>query len=163
MQYLWAPWRMQYIRDFKSEGCFFCAYQNSADDAENLVLKRGKRSLVVMNKFPYNGGHLMVAPSRHVGTLRELEEDEMLELMVMIRDMVELLRKVLRTDSFNVGINIGHVAGAGVADHIHVHIVPRWTGDTNFMPIIADTKVVPIALREMYECLRTALASAEAG
>lgn len=150
MKKLWAPWRKGYVEGGAPEGCIFCAKVNARDDEKQHLLRRGKTCFSMLNKFPYNGGHLMVAPFRHVGGLDGLDAGELAELMTMVRDSVALLKRTLNPDGFNIGINLGRAAGAGVEDHVHVHVVPRWNGDTNFMPVTAGTKVISHALDEMY-------------
>jgi len=163
MERLWAPWRVDYISAGQEEGCIFCKKPAADRDAENLILKRGKLGFVMLNAFPYNNGHLMVAPYRHVGGICDLTDAEMLAMMKLVRLGVEVLSAAMDPDGFNIGINLGKVAGAGIADHIHVHVVPRWHGDTNFMPVVADTKVMPQALQATYEQLRKALESGAGG
>lgn len=153
MKYLWAPWRLEYIKICDDKTCFFCKYVKEKKDKKNLVLVRGETCFCLLNRFPYNTGHLMVAPFSHKGNLEELTKNEFMELFEMMQDMKKLLTKVLKPQGFNIGINLGRVAGAGVVDHIHIHIVPRWNGDTNFMPIIASTKVMPQALKNLYNQL----------
>jgi ATP adenylyltransferase len=147
---LWAPWRIEYITGPKAEECIFCA---SAD----RVVERGETCFTMLNAFPYASGHVMVAPYRHVGELEALEERELLELMVMARRAVAALRDVMAPDGFNAGLNLGEVAGAGYADHLHLHVVPRWRGDTNFMPVLGGTRVISQALDETHELLAAAL------
>ncbi len=161
MNFLFAPWRIEYIRAPKVEGCFLCDLPKENRDDDNLILYKGGKCFVIMNNYPYNPGHLMVSPYRHVGELEELSEEELLELMLVAKKMVLLLKKVMKPDGFNLGFNLGRVAGAGVEGHIHLHIVPRWNGDTNFMPVIADTKVVPQAVRDTYQALKRALSSCD--
>ena len=153
MKQLWAPWRIEYIKLEKPEECIFCKAVKENRDEENLVLWRGKVAFVIMNKFPYNNGHLMIAPYRHVGHFEELTKEELTEMGIILQKCVKVLKKAMSPDGFNVGINIGKIAGAGVEDHIHIHIVPRWSGDTNFMPVISDTRVIPQALHDTYSCL----------
>jgi ATP adenylyltransferase len=153
MENLWAPWRITYIENGKEDGCIFCNRKHNGDDRENLVLHRGKNTIVMLNKYPYNNGHLLVAPKRHVGFLEDLTPEEMSDLMAAIQRCVVLVKKVLSPHGFNIGANVGKVAGAGVADHLHFHIVPRWEGDTNFMPVLADTRVIPEHLAETYHRL----------
>lgn len=154
MQQLWAPWRIKYIQMEKTQGCFLCEKPKENDDAKNYILYRGKQSFVLMNSFPYNAGHLMVAPYRHLANLEDLTDEERNELFASVSRSVVVLKQVFKPEAFNIGINIGKVAGAGVADHIHVHIVPRWNGDTNFMPVMADVKVINEALAETYAKLK---------
>ncbi|PUA31867.1 MAG: HIT family hydrolase [Candidatus Terraquivivens tikiterensis] len=153
MKWLWAPWRMAYIRSGGTKECIFCTKGASSNEKEDLVLFKGKRCFVMMNLYPYNTGHLMVAPYRHVGNLTELDEDERKELMELITKSVAVLQKVLNPDGFNVGINLGRVAGAGVEGHVHFHVVPRWSGDTSFMTVIDEVRVIPELLSDTYERL----------
>ena len=153
MQQLWAPWRMSYITNAKEEGCIFCNGQHEGNDSERLVLHRGKHTIVMLNKYPYNNGHLMVAPRRHVASLEDLKPEEAIDLMADIQRCCVLLKEVLSPQGFNIGANLGKVAGAGIEDHIHFHIVPRWQGDTNFMPILTETRVIPEHLAETYNRL----------
>ncbi len=157
MQNLWAPWRSKFVLGKKEHGCIFCTRLRQRKDKSNLILYRGKRCFIIMNRFPYNAGHLMVAPIRHIGELEKLNQAEMLELLQLSQLCIRLLKKELKPQSFNVGMNLGKISGAGIADHLHIHIVPRWEGDTNFMPILGKTKVVSVGLEEMYERLRRGL------
>jgi ATP adenylyltransferase len=168
---LWAPWRLAYILSHKSknenapvpaegEGCFLCRYRDETADAENFVVARGAHSLVVLNRFPYNNGHLLVAPRAHKPTLEELDDAELLECMQQLRRMTALYSKVLSPDGYNIGLNLGRVAGAGLPGHLHWHLVPRWNGDTSFMPVLADVSVIPQSLEELYRILQEALRSA---
>ncbi len=160
MKYLWAPWRMDYIREEKLEGgCLFCQKLSEDNDAENLVLHRTERAFVMMNFYPYNNGHLMVAPRRHTGDLLDLSAEEMGDLMALAQRSVRILTQALNTHGFNLGLNLGEAAGAGITDHLHVHIVPRWRADTNFMPVLADVKVMPEHLQSAYEVLRPQFSS----
>ena len=162
MEHLWAPWRLEYITsDNKEEGCIFCVKSREDKDKENLILERGEKAFIIMNAFPYNNGHLMVAPYQHTGELLDLDDEEMLSMMNLVKLSKEILDRALRTDGYNVGINLGRSAGAGIADHIHVHIVPRWSGDTNFMPVLADVRVMPEALESTYARLKDALEELE--
>ena len=159
MEHLWAPWRMEYIKGAEEpSGCVFCRMLAESDDEKNLILTRGKSCFVVLNKFPYNSGHLMVATTSHKGRLEELTPPEMLELWELTRRMTRALEQSMKAQGFNVGLNLNRVAGAGVPGHLHVHIVPRWNGDTNFMPVISDTKVIPVSLAKTYDLLHDALA-----
>jgi ATP adenylyltransferase len=159
---LWAPWRMEYINGLgEDQGCFLCRYRDEVGkDSENLVLWRTERTLVVMNRFPYNGGHLLVAPLGHVASLRELDEAGLAGLLAGVRDGQDVLTSVLKPQGFNVGINLGRCAGAGLPGHLHVHVVPRWEGDTNFMTVLGDIRVIPQALQALYEQLRAAAQAA---
>jgi ATP adenylyltransferase len=146
---LWAPWRLEYIKSADEElGCLFCDAAADADDEERLVLHRGTRAIVLLNKFPYSSGHFMVAPVRHVGEFGDLDGDEVLELHRLASYGMGALAETYAPQGYNVGWNLGRIAGAGVVDHVHLHVVPRWAGDTNFMPVLADVKVLPEHLRE---------------
>ncbi|RKY47500.1 MAG: HIT family hydrolase [Candidatus Neomarinimicrobiota bacterium] len=154
MKKLWAPWRIDYILGPKEEGCFFCKYLADNKDEEHLILYRGKKAFVIMNYYPYNNGHLMVVPNEHRGDITELDPDTLTEMMKMVQASVEIIRKEMKAEGFNIGINQGKVAGAGVDDHVHIHIVPRWTGDTNFMPVTGYTKVISEGLKETWKKLK---------
>jgi len=145
---------MTYIGGKKPKGCFFCQALAERRDAANLILHRGHECFCLMNRYPYNNGHLMVALNRHIGQLADMSDSEMLELMQLTRQAQDVLTRHIKPDGFNIGINLGKVAGAGVVDHFHIHIVPRWHGDTNFMPVTASTKVVPQALDDLCRQLR---------
>jgi len=155
---LWSPWRMQYILSDKSGDCVLCAAACSDDDAGNFVLERGEHNFVIMNLYPYNNGHLMVVPYRHVASLEDLDDETLSEAICLVRDCTALLNQVLHPEGFNVGLNLGKAAGAGIHEHLHIHIVPRWVGDTNFMPVLGDTRVVPEMVANSYQKLRIALA-----
>jgi ATP adenylyltransferase len=145
---LWAPWRLEYIKSADEEsGCLFCAAVEG-DDEERLVVNRGARTIVLLNKFPYASGHLMVAPFRHVGEFGELDVDEIVEIHRLASSGLGALAQVYQPQGYNLGWNLGRVAGAGVVDHVHLHVVPRWAGDTNFMPVLADVKILPEHLAE---------------
>lgn len=150
MERLWAPWRIRYIRSTKEPGCFFCRKSQETADAANHLLIRDRTCFALLNTYPYNPGHLMVAPYKHTPTLDDLAEGELADLMLLTRRCQQLLNRVLKPDGFNIGLNCGKVAGAGVEDHLHIHIVPRWQGDTNYMPVLSDVRVVPQALDELY-------------
>ena len=159
MDALWAPWRMEYILgENKKEktGCIFCARLKRKQDRKDLILWRSKNAMVIMNRFPYNNGHLMVMPNRHIGELPKLKPGEVAEIHQLLSLALNAMNHELRPDGFNIGLNLGKVAGAGVAGHIHWHIVPRWNGDTNFMPVISETKVMPEHLQSLYQRLRRA-------
>lgn len=155
---LWAPWRLEYIKQADElEGCVFCA--EAADDLaddESLLVRRGEAAIAILNKYPYSSGHLMVAPIRHVGSLAELTDEEALEMHRLSVTGVDALERTYGPDGFNLGWNLGRVAGAGIADHVHLHVVPRWSGDTNFMPILADVKILPEHLLATRDRLREA-------
>ena len=150
MEHIWAPWRIEYILGEKDKECIFCYKPKQDRDRENLLLYRGKSNLVMMNLYPYNPGHLMVAPYRHIQEVDKLGDDEMLEHFQLVNRCVAILKEAMNPEGFNIGMNLGKVAGAGIEDHIHTHIVPRWNGDTNFMPVISDTRAIPEALDETY-------------
>lgn len=155
MERLWAPWRMKYIEEgSKIEGCIFCIFPAEQDDRKSLILYRGEHSFIMLNSFPYNPGHLMVAPYKHTADLYELTDEELLEVDHLVRFSVRLLSATVQPDGFNLGVNLGRTAGAGIVDHVHWHIVPRWNGDTNFMPVIGETKVLPESLEATYDKLR---------
>jgi ATP adenylyltransferase len=157
-QNLWAPWRMEYIRSLADEnaiGCFLCRYRDAAEnDAANHVLWRSPHSMVVMNRFPYTNGHLLAAPLADKGDFADLTDEEMNDLWRQTRDAKVLLEKAIAPHGFNIGVNFGLCAGAGLPGHLHVHVVPRWNGDTNFMTVLGDIRVVPESLDRMYQDLR---------
>ena len=156
MERLWAPWRLEYVQTADDqEGCVFCLALGGEAE-EPLVVHRGKRAFVLLNRFPYAAGHLMVAPTRHVGALGDLDDDEALELHRLTAAGLGALDAAFRPEGYNVGWNLGRVAGAGVLDHVHLHVVPRWAGDTNFMPVLADVKVIPEALADTKRRLEAA-------
>lgn len=157
MERIWAPWRTIYVGKDHGSTCIFCDKLNSDRDAENYVLYRGDKTFVLLNLYPYNNGHLLIAPKRHVGDLSDLEKDEMLELGLVTQDMVRLLRSAFNPEGFNVGVNLGKIAGAGVPGHFHIHVVPRWGGDTNFMPVIGDVRVISEGLDLTYKKLTEAM------
>jgi ATP adenylyltransferase len=157
MEKLWAPWRMSYVEVQAPSGCIFCEKPKETEDAANLILHRGQTAFVILNAFPYNNGHLMVVPYRHTADLTDLTPEERDELMALAQWCSRLLTAALGPDGFNVGMNLGRVAGAGIADHLHLHLVPRWSGDTNFMPVVADTRVLPDSLQNSYAKLREAM------
>jgi ATP adenylyltransferase len=155
MNYLWSPWRMKYIEKHEKEsGCVFCNAQAKADSAENLIAFRGQSAYVILNRYPYTSGHLMVIPFVHVSNLEELNAETRAEMMELASRCTTILRKTYRTQSFNMGINIGEAAGAGVLGHVHIHIVPRWAGDTNFITTTGETRVLPEALEDTYKRVR---------
>jgi ATP adenylyltransferase len=146
---LWAPWRLEYIQSAdEQENCLFCRAVETDDDEAALVVHRGRRALVILNKYPYSSGHLMVAPNRHEGDFGELEDDEALEIHRFAAQGLGALAQTYAPQGYNLGWNLGRIAGAGVVDHVHLHVVPRWAGDTNFMPVLADVKVIPEHLAE---------------
>ncbi|MGH2663584.1 MAG: HIT family protein [Actinomycetota bacterium] len=154
MERLWAPWRMEYIgsaREGGEQGCIFCEKPKEGDDERVYILARTELSFAILNTYPYNSGHLMVAPFRHEGDLENLKEDELLDLQRLIQRCIKALKEAMQPDGFNLGMNLGLVAGAGIPDHLHWHVVPRWSGDTNFMPVVGETKVLPELLSASYE------------
>jgi ATP adenylyltransferase len=158
---LWAPWRIEYIVGAKAGECIFCAVPRATGEhlgPAETPLERGAKCFTMLNAYPYAPGHVMVAPYRHVGELEDLDDEELLELMQLARHTIGALRTAMTPDGFNTGLNLGKVAGAGIAEHLHLHIVPRWQGDTNFMPMLADTHVIPQALEATREALIEALA-----
>ena len=154
MKKLFAPWRIGYILGKKEKGCVFCRMAGENKDKENFILRRGKTVFSVLNLYPYNNGHLMVVPYRHVADLSLLTEEERKELMEEAGRCAEKLKETMRTDGFNIGMNIGRAAGAGIADHLHFHVVPRWVGDENFMTTVGDVKVIPEGLQDVYKKLK---------
>jgi ATP adenylyltransferase len=156
MKRLWAPWRLEYIQSPEAEGCIFCINENTLEDPVRLVVARGEHSFVIMNRFPYSNGHLMISPYRHASNLAEIEDHEILEIHRLTILSQKVLQQVCAAQGFNIGWNFGKAAGAGIADHIHMHIVPRWAGDSNFMPILADTRVIPQHIERTYTLLADA-------
>jgi ATP adenylyltransferase len=154
---LWAPWRMEYIQNAdKTSGCIFCDKPKESNDKVNLIVYRGKSVFVMMNRYPYNNGHLMVIPFRHTSELASLTPDEKLELIDLLVLSKEALKEVMQPHGFNIGMNLERVAGAGITDHLHFHIVPRWDGDTNFMPVVGHSKVISEGLEQTWEKLNHA-------
>ena len=151
---LWAPWRAEFILKEKEKGCVFCKRLRDKDSVKNLIVYRGEKAFVILNKFPYNTGHVMIVPVRHVGHLEKLKDDEAAEFMQLLQKTVAVIKKVLKPKSMNLGMNLGKESGAGIPGHLHMHIVPRWSGDTNFMPVTSGTKVISIPLEPVYRALR---------
>ena len=155
MQYLWSPWRMAYLRSESSSGvstgCIFCDKPAEQHDAENLIVHRGQLAYVILNRYPYNNGHMMVVPYQHVATLEALEAPALSEIMLLAKRALAALRAMYHPQAFNLGVNIGAAAGAGIADHVHMHVVPRWSGDSNFMTTVASTRVIPEDLNDTYQ------------
>ena len=147
---LWAPWRLEYIKGPKDDECIFCAGPAAGDDAAKYIVHRGEHCFAILNAFPYNNGHLMISPYRHVPSIEELDDDALLELMTLTQRSLRALRTAYAPEGFNLGINQGKIAGAGVEHHVHLHVVPRWGADTNFMPVIGNTRLLPEALRDSY-------------
>ena len=154
---LWAPWRIEYIENTtKNEGCIFCEKCTEKDDKTNLIVYRGNTAFVIMNKYPYNNGHLLIVPCQHTANMISLTDDEKIELFNLIQYSQDVLMEVMRPQGFNIGMNLGRLAGAGITGHLHFHIVPRWGGDTNFMPIVGHTKVISEALEKTWAKLKKA-------
>ena len=154
MDRLWAPWRIEYIKQSKEEGCIFCVKPKGDNDRESLILARGNQSFVLMNLYPYNNAHLMVAPYAHVDTTKPLRQETLYEIMWFADGAMAIMKEIFNAEGFNFGANIGVAGGAGIVDHIHFHIVPRWSGDTNFMPVVGKTKVQVQGLQETYDELK---------
>jgi len=156
MKNLWAPWRMEYIlSDQKGGSCIFCPGSERGEDEERLILYVGSLTAVMMNRFPYNNGHLLVAPIQHVPGLDQLSDEESLDLLLVVRKSIDILKNIMNPEGFNVGLNLGRVAGAGMEEHMHFHIVPRWNGDTNYMTVFGEVRVIPEHIKETYKKLRT--------
>ncbi len=156
MERLWAPWRYQYVKS-AAEGsgeCIFVELPNQSDDEKNLILFRGKHAFVILNAYPYTSGHLMVAPYQHTASFADLSDDEHLEIQNLITKSIEWLTEAFKPHGFNIGVNLGRAAGAGIEDHLHWHVVPRWNGDTNFMPVTGEVRVLPQSLQETYAILK---------
>ncbi len=155
MKQLWAPWRLSYLqgKNPKLDGCVFCAKQ-TADDLTEHILYRGRYSYVVLNRYPYSNGHMMIVPCQHTGLIEDLDDDTLLEVVQMIKYVLRILREVYNPHGFNVGVNEGSAGGAGIAEHIHFHIVPRWDGDSNYMTVIGETRVISQTLDDTYKSLR---------
>ena len=156
MNHIWSPWRMEYIESHKEEGCVFCSAQEREDSAENLIAFRSDRAYVILNRYPYTSGHLMVVPFAHKPNLEELDPQTRAEMMELTTHCMTALRKIYHPEAFNMGANIGESAGAGVKSHVHIHIVPRWGGDTNFMTVVGEVRVLPESLERTYERVRSA-------
>ncbi len=156
MKVLWAPWRIDYITKDKESGCIFCDKPNDSNDKKNLILLRGNTCFAMLNRFPYSNGHLMTIPYRHTAELNDLDEQEKQELFDITIKCKDVLQ-IMKPHGFNIGMNLGRTAGAGIDDHLHFHVVPRWDGDTNFMPVIGNLKVMPEYLDKTYDKLKEAL------
>jgi ATP adenylyltransferase len=154
VQNLWAPWRIEYILGKREPYCIFCPEGDGISDEERLILHRGRLTMVMMNKYPYNNGHLLVAPWRHLAGMEELSRDEMTDILQWVKTCTVILKRIMRPDGFNIGLNLGAAAGAGVEDHLHFHVVPRWQGDTNFLTVLADVRSIPEHLKQTYVKLR---------
>ena len=155
MEKMWAPWRLEYIQnaDKKTEGCIFCDKPKQETDKENLIVHKDEHCFIILNKYPYNNGHLMVVPYEHKSDILDLSDTVLLNIQKVIQKAIKALKNTMEPHGFNIGVNMGRPAGAGIADHIHYHIVPRWHGDTNYMPVLAETKVVSEALDQTWEKL----------
>lgn len=160
---LWAPWRMTYIEGEKPDGCIFCTSTDDAALRSALILGVSQHARIMLNKYPYNNGHLLIAPHRHTAQLTELPDEEFRDLMTQVRRAIDIVTTAMRPQGVNVGMNLGVCAGAGIADHLHWHVVPRWAGDTNFMPVVGAVRVMPQHLLENYERLRPYFASSSEG
>ena len=164
MERLYSPWRSQYIENVDNlDGCFLCNAYKSQDDEKNLVLYRGKKAFIIMNLYPYNAGHVMVCPNEHIGDFTKLDKETLHEISDLTQFAVKAIKKALNPDGFNLGYNLGRAAGAGLEEHIHNHIVPRWNGDTNFMPVIGEVKVISQDLKEVYHKIKKAMEEIEKG
>ncbi len=152
MDTLWSPWRMRYISDSeKPDECIFCAYPKMQDGIENLIVHREKTAFVILNRYPYTSGHLMVVPFQHAPSIEELSAETRAEMMELVNQALGVLRKVYQPEGFNIGINMGSAAGAGIAEHAHIHVVPRWVGDTNFMSVTGETRVIPESIETTFK------------
>jgi ATP adenylyltransferase len=157
MNYIWSPWRMEYIRSTKSsEGCIFCEGLKQEDGPGNLIVFRGPTAFVMLNRFPYTSGHLMIVPVDHQPSLEHLDEASRLEIMDLSARAIKVLNELYTPQGYNLGMNIGNAAGAGITEHVHLHVVPRWVGDTNFMSAVSQTRVLPELLEETYQRVRQA-------
>ncbi len=163
LKYVWSPWRMAYILSPKTEECVFCSAQAGPVGVENLVVHRGQRAFVILNRYPYTSGHLMVVPNDHQPSIEALEPETRAELMELAAQVMQVLRKTYQPEGFNVGINVGEAAGAGIEDHVHLHVVPRWQGDTNFMSSLGQTRVLPETLETTYTRIKQAWDASQAG
>jgi ATP adenylyltransferase len=157
MKRIWAPWRMAYIKgDTEEAGCLFCNQLAQRDRPDNLILYRGQHAFVILNRFPYTNGHMMIVPNAHEPSIEDLDDQTLAELIQLTNQALGVLRQTYGAQNFNIGINIGETSGAGVTDHVHLHVVPRWSGDTSFMSTVAETRVLPEALEETFEKLQSA-------
>ena len=155
MEIIYTPWRYEYVSKVdEPKGCIFCEKAAQDRDRENLVVHRGKRCFAILNLFPYSTGHLMIAPYLHKGSIEDLDSDTLTEMMTLSQRCMKAIRQAFGPEGFNLGVNISRIAGAGITDHVHMHVVPRWAGDSNFMPITADTRVLPMALDEVWVALK---------
>ena len=157
MDKLWAPWRIKYIHQKKTKGCVFCKAHKARTDSKNFIILRSWHCYAILNTFPYNNGHILIVSNRHVRSLERLSDHELLDMNKTLIKVKSVLKKILNPEGFNIGINIGKLAGAGVEKHLHIHLVPRWAGDTNFMPVTADTKLISQSLKELYKKIKKEL------
>ncbi len=151
---LWAPWRASFVLGKKEKGCVFCNRLKRRDSVKNLIVYRGKKNFVILNKYPYNSGHTLIVPRRHIARLEKMTEVEAAEFFELTRLTVKILKKALKPHSLNIGMNLGRSSGAGIPEHLHMHVVPRWNGDTNFMPVVGKTKVISVPLDYVYDVIR---------
>jgi ATP adenylyltransferase len=156
MKKIWAPWRSNFIYNRKRKGCIFCVSKDRKSEKESYIIKKTQYSFSMLNIYPYNNGHIMVSPKRHTGKLSELSRAELIDLMLLLNETTSLIDNALKPDGYNIGINVGDAAGAGYPGHIHIHIVPRWKGDTNFMPVLAEVKIISESLDSLYKRLKKA-------
>lgn len=154
MNKLWAPWRIEYINQIKNKGCILCNILKEKQDKKNFILFRSNYCFAVLNTYPYNNGHIMIVPNRHIKSLEKLKDNELLDMNKSLIKIKSALKRTLNPGGFNIGMNIGNIAGAGIDKHLHMHIVPRWQGDTNFMPVLANTKIISQSLKELYILLK---------
>lgn len=151
---IWAPWRSKFVLGKKEKGCVFCNRIKTKDTIKNLIVFRGDKCIVILNKFPYNSGHTLIVPNRHIGQIEKLTEAESLEFFKLTQQTVKIIKKALKPHSLNLGMNLGRSSGAGVPGHLHMHVVPRWIGDTNFMPVIGETDIISVPLEPVYEAIK---------
>jgi ATP adenylyltransferase len=155
LEIIWTPWRYEYVSSVdEREGCIFCDKAKEENDRENLLVHRGERCFAILNLFPYTTGHLMIAPYEHTGTIEKLDPETLTEMMVLAQRCMSAIREIFGPEGFNLGVNISRVAGAGITEHVHLHLVPRWKGDSNFMPVIAETRVLPRTLDDVWLALK---------
>ncbi|MCK4916840.1 MAG: HIT domain-containing protein [Candidatus Omnitrophica bacterium] len=154
MNKLWAPWRIEYINQIKNKGCILCNILKEKQDKKNFILFRSNYCFAVLNTYPYNNGHIMIVPNRHIKSLEKLKDNELLDMNKSLIKIKSTLKRTLNPGGFNIGMNIGSIAGAGIDKHLHMHIVPRWQGDTNFMPVLTNTKIISQSLKELYILLK---------
>ncbi|MCF7873702.1 MAG: HIT domain-containing protein [Candidatus Omnitrophica bacterium] len=154
MDKLWAPWRIKYVSKKKESGCIFCRIHKQKKDKKNYIVLRSNYCYVVLNRFPYNNGHLLITPYKHTSKLEQLNDKEVLDIYKITIKIKKTIKEVLHPDAFNIGFNLGEAAGAGITDHLHLHLVPRWNGDTNFMPVLSETKIISQSLDDLYNKLK---------